>query len=223
MKIKQFVETYQAFENMQTLDIVLPVSKKEMPDDKVVRIGMRGVLPTSLAYDGWNEIISYQRLQLKLYWKNFWQEMLESNSIEDTDCLYDFLRHNPDLISFMEEDWIFFIKTLYEKTYGRRNSEIEELLKSIYSEENLLKYRYNTRCQEALAQLMVSKVVHFNETLSFSVNYGIFINWLAARKDCYPMVWSAVADKLKEMKDNGEINLHCYEERRLYNLYCLPE
>ena len=218
MKIKQFVETYQAFENMQTLDIELPVSKKETPEDKVVRIGLRGVLPTSLAYAGWNDIIAYQRSQLKLYWKNYWQEMLDADCTEDLDCMYCFLRRNHGLILFMDEEWVKFLYAWSQKTQGHANIEVEDLLKSKYSEEVLLKNKHKPEFQEALTQLMTSKIVYFNKSLAFSTNYLLFIDWLPEWKEHYPMVWQAVAGKLKEMNDKGLI-MGTLEERRLYNLY----
>lgn len=222
MKIKQFMETYQAFKNMQMLDIELPVSKKETPEDKVIRIGLRGVLPNSLAYAGWNDIIAYQRAQLKLYWKYYWQEMFDSDCAEDLSGMYCFLRRNHELISLLDEKWITFLNAWSEKTQNLADAEIEDLLQSKYSEELLLKNKHKPECQNALMQLMTLKIVYFNRSLAFSTNYLLFIDWLPAWKEHYPTVWQAVADKLKEMNGKGLIK-GSLEERRLYNLYVLPD
>lgn len=217
LTFERFSEVYGLCLRMLSFDFLLPAGKEGAYHDAVLRLGIRGDVSSGRAAT-WQEITDYQKFQLKLYLKNYWRDMLDKS--EKGGELFDFwffMRDKPELVLFMGKELLAFMLAVRQK-FGQTDEEC--VLKSKEAAKILESYSFDNDVHQCFAALMLAKLEHFDDSLAYSTDYQIFLNWMPQWRKTYSDVWEALAARLSEMKESGRINLRCLEHQRLYELYC---
>lgn len=217
LTFKQFSEVYDLCSRMLSFDVLLPAVKEGAYHDAVLRLGIRGDVSSGRAAT-WQEIADYQKFQLKMYLKNFWQDMLTENGRDDElQDFWPFMCDNPELILFMGKELFAFMLAARQKFY---RMDEECVLMSKEAAKILESYSFDDDLHRCFAALMVVKLEYFGDSLAFSTDYQIFLKWMPQWQEKYPDVWEAISVRLSELKEAGLVRLRILEHQRLYAAYC---
>ena len=216
MKFKDFIKAYQSLDVLLQLEIPTPAVAREGYYDAVLRLGVRGECPSVKAIASWDKIVDYQIFQLKLYLRNFWQNMLDDDA-EDVDAFLAFLQRHKELYLFMGKELLFFLSEVDKRT--KLFYLTEDILQSDVVKNFLVYHRHDEEVQNVFQKMMQFKIQYVDASLAYCINYRIFMYWLPNWKDLYPNVWSAVVQALSEMKESA--NHEALEMQKLYELYGL--
>ena len=135
----------------------------------------------------------------------------------DVQALAEFLSEYEPIID-AREYFNLLLRFIADEKYATVGY-LEKVLRSERMEKYLLQKKGNAKIQKLFKEIMTNKIRVSCDSLAFSYNYRIFLDWMPKWKSVYPYVWEAIADNLVDMRNVGKLNYRCYEKQKLYDLY----
>ena len=210
MNIRQFQKQYEALK-------VLSVQRQMMKKEEFLTLKKRSVFVSNYYPSQWLEIVAYLKQDLVEDFNKSFLDNARNYSNEELQILFDLLEHNQELLKDKDfvKDLFILSKELMANPDTGWTGEIEEMLMSRNVTQLLLMGTATLKIP--FANLMAEKVKYAFDSLAYSYNYRIFIDWLPKLQDKQPNAISQVKLALEKIKPT--VNLRVSENKRLYNLY----
>lgn len=210
MNIQLFQRQYEALKVLST--------KRQMKSrEEFLTVKKRQNLVINNDPADWLEIVAYLRQDLIDEFQESFLNNARNYSTDEFRILFNLLEHNQELLKDKDfvRDIFILAKELTENPDLGWTGEIENMLMSRNVVSHLTQGVASLKAP--FADLMAEKVKYAFDSLAFSYNYRIFIDWLPKLKDKQPVAIQQVKFELEKMKE--WTNLRCSEVKKLYNLY----
>lgn len=210
MIIQQFQKQYEALK-------VLSINRRLRSKDEFLTLKKRQNLVVNNDPATWLEIVAYLKQDLVEDFNETFLNDARNYSTGELGILFSLLEHNQELLKNKDflKDLFILAKELTEDPDRGWTGEIEHMLMSRNVNQQLLIGTASLKMP--FASLMAEKVKHAFDSMAFSYDYRIFMEWLPKLKEKQPAAIQQVKLELEKMKDT--VNLRVWEVKKLYNLY----